>query len=103
LPSGGRAHACVTRLVMLIALLLSAAHVEARAGLYAKALMQRDIPSAAALNSQTITFPAISNKTYGVALFTVNAAPSSGLTVSLVLLTSSSLLVMATLCRWRRP
>ena len=101
-PRGGRAHACVTRLVMLIAMLLPAAQVEARAGLYAKELTQRGIPSAAALNSQTITFPAISNKTYGVALFTVNAAASSGLTVSLVLLTSS-LLVMATLCRWRRP
>jgi hypothetical protein len=103
LPSGGRAHACVTRLVMLIALLLSAAHVEARAGLYAKALMQRGIPSVAAVNSQTITFPAISNKTYGVALFTVNVTASSGLGVTRASLTSSSLLVMATLCRWRRP
>ena len=88
---------------MLMAVVLSAGHVEARAGLYAKALMQRGIPSAAARSSQTITFPAISNKTYGVAPFAVNATASSGLTVSLVSLTSSSLLVIAKLCRWRSP
>jgi hypothetical protein len=86
-----------------MAVALSAGHVEARAGLYAKALMQSGIPSAAAFNSQATTFPAISNKIYGIALFTVNATASSGLTVSSVSLTRSSLLVIATLCRRGSP
>ena len=99
-------HCCATRLLgllILVAAVLSAGHVEARAGLYAKALMQRGILSAAALNSQTITFPATSNNTYGVALFTVNATVSSGLSFNLVSLTRSSLLVIATLCRRVSP
>ena len=86
-----------------MAAVLSAGQVEARARLYTKGLIQRGILFAAALNSQTITFPATSNNTYGVALFTVNATVSSGLSFNLVSLTRSSLLVIATLCRRATP
>ena len=73
------ARSCATRLLMLMALVLSAGHAEGHAGLLAKTLIQRSIPVAAALSSQTITFVAPSGKTYGVAPFTISATASSGL------------------------
>jgi len=45
--------------------------------------------SAIAQTSQTITFGALANKTYGAAPFTVSATASSGLTVSFASLTTS--------------
>src|SRR6266851_5739587 len=47
------------------------------------------VAAAAAVNKQTITFLAISNKTYGVVPFAVNPTASSGLAVSLASLTSA--------------
>ena len=85
-PRGGCTHACVTRLLMLLAV-LSAAHVEAHVGPYARTLILRSIPVATALSSQTITFPALSRRTYGVPPFMVSATASSGLPVSLASLT----------------
>jgi len=46
------------------------------------------VSSALAQTSQTITFGALANKTYGVAPFTVSATASSGLTVSFTSLTT---------------
>src|SRR5438093_4487157 len=45
------------------------------------------ISSALAQTSQTISFGALANKTYGAAPFTVTATASSGLTVSFASLT----------------
>ena len=86
-PRGGRTHACVTRLLMLMAIVLSAPHGEAHVGSYARTLIPRSIPIAAALSSQTITFPALSGRAYGVPPFTVSANASSGLPVSFASLT----------------
>ena len=52
-------------------------------------------PAATASTAQTITFSAISNKTYGVAPFTVSATASSGLTVSFASLTPPACTVSA--------
>ena len=47
-PPGGRTHGGVTRLLMLIAVVLSASHGEAHVG-YTRTLILRSIPIAAAL------------------------------------------------------
>src|ERR1700682_3661156 len=44
------ARSCATRLLMLLALVFSAGHVEGHAGMLAKALIQRSIPVATALS-----------------------------------------------------
>ena len=82
-----RAHARVARLLLLMAVVLSAAPVEAQVGPYARTLILRSIPLATALTSQTVTFPTLSRKAYGVAPFTVSATASSGLPVSFASLT----------------
>ena len=86
LPPGGRTHGGVTRLLMLIAVVLSASHGEAHVR-YSRTLILRSIPIAAALSSQSITFPALSGRAYGVPPFTVSANASSGLPVSFASLT----------------
>ena len=86
-PPRGRTHAGVTRLMMLMAVVLSVSHGEAHVSSYVRTLILRSIPIATALSSQTITFPALSGRAYGVPPFTVSATASSGLPVSFASLT----------------
>jgi hypothetical protein len=81
---------------MLMALALPAAQVEAHVGPYARTLILRSIPVATALSSQTITFPSLSRRAYGVVPFAASATASSGLAVHLASFTTGSLLVAAT-------
>jgi hypothetical protein len=95
LPRGGRAHACVARLLIPMAVVLSAAHADAQVGPYASTLILRSIPVATALSSQTITFPALSRRAYGVPPFAVSATASSGLPVSFASTTTTVCTVSA--------